>query len=738
MKSALALVGNGTAGTLWRSPLATHRYDRAPEVRQSERAAIRALLALRVRFGERGAHARAAHTRALERVIRPLRDAVGLTAAKRHTSNAAIVLILRETLSARRTFWAWSEERWRALLGSDSRKFTARNGGAQDVRIEVAAIAYLLGCFRDVGALGRFQREGLARRVFGAAADAAVTRVRSVVAEWGYANRLTVVSCVCEALLRNESPVLEHLNCEALERFRTISPLGKGSLYHQLGKALHAMGILERPLGLAAPHSGFKREDPSTGVSAGWRDWVERWTMASTMASRRDVRHHLYKIGRWLVASHPTVTAPGQWDRRLAAEYVSAVTRMRVGDFTIRNVALKRQGELLSPRAMACELAAARSFFYDCQEWAWIPRTFDPGRSLALPRSIKALIGPNPRVVADELWPRLLWAGLNLREEDLPRGGRDGVQGPTYPLEYVRALALVWLFAGLRSHDISRLRVGCVRWQPRTAGQQDARLCLLDIPTNKTGTAFTKPVDACVGEAIEGWQRVRPRQPQCVDHKTGERVDFLFMHRARPMRRMIINESLIPILCRKAGTPETDVRGRITSHRARATIASQLFNSRDPMSLSELQQWLGHASPASTQHYVAITPTRLARAYANAGYLERNVRAVEVLIDQDALKKGAAASGERWRYYDLGHGLCSYEFFASCAHRMACARCDFYGPKASSRAQVIEAKGSLLRVYEEIPLTDEEREAVDGDVCALQRLEQKLAGVPTPSASRNV
>ena len=46
---------------------------------------------------------------------------------------------------------------------------------------------------------------------------------------------------------------------------------------------------------------------------------------------------------------------------------------------------------------------------------------------------------------------------------------------------------------------------------------------------------------------------------------------------------------------------------------------------------------LGHDSPASTQHYVAITPTKLAKAYADAGYFERNIRAIEVLIDQDTL-----------------------------------------------------------------------------------------------------
>ena len=51
------------------------------------------------------------------------------------------------------------------------------------------------------------------------------------------------------------------------------------------------------------------------------------------------------------------------------------------------------------------------------------------------------------------------------------------------------------------------------------------------------------------------------------------------------------------------------------------------------MTLFQLQAWLGHRSPNTTQHYARITPTKLAEAYSDAGYFARNVRAIEVLID---------------------------------------------------------------------------------------------------------
>jgi len=96
------------------------------------------------------------------------------------------------------------------------------------------------------------------------------------------------------------------------------------------------------------------------------------------------------------------------------------------------------------------------------------------------------------------------------------------------------------------------------------------------------------------------------------------------------------------------------------------------------MTLFELQEWLGHRTPEATAHYAKLTPNTLARAYNDAGYFARNVRTIEVLVDRDAVTSGAAASGEPWQYYDLGHGWCTYTFFEQCQHRMACARCDFY------------------------------------------------------------
>jgi hypothetical protein len=64
---------------------------------------------------------------------------------------------------------------------------------------------------------------------------------------------------------------------------------------------------------------------------------------------------------------------------------------------------------------------------------------------------------------------------------------------------------------------------------------------------------------------------------------------------------------------------------------------------------------------------------------------------------------------------------------------MACARCDFYIPKPSGKAQMLEAKADVDRRLALIPLTDSERAAIEQDRQALDRLLETLADTPTPT-----
>ena len=51
----------------------------------------------------------------------------------------------------------------------------------------------------------------------------------------------------------------------------------------------------------------------------------------------------------------------------------------------------------------------------------------------------------------------------------------------------------------------------------------------------------------------------------------------------------------------------------------------------------------------------------------------------------------------------------------------------------ASQGQLLEARGNLLRLKQEIPLTDDECAAVDDGLMALERLCTGLTDVPTPA-----
>jgi hypothetical protein len=710
----------------WSWPLSLEAYDRCPALSPQEQEGLR----LAIDLLNHGQSPWRPNTKIrLRRLVPPLQAALTAVAAPESSQRETTNFLLRAMDQRGTSYWAWNRAAWRDVFAMAA----SRPGRATNGRVELMAVAYLLGgvrCFYD---FGRLHHTNLAKRLFGRErVDEALRRIYDELTTWGYRDKstqqlldtLTVLQLLCG------SPYPEAITRQALEACHQVYlPLPMHRFVVRISKVLTHWHVIEQPL---TPHTNDPRPTTVTiaGVHPDWLTWCQRWKATSTITSKSKQGYYygLLQAGRWLAEHHPQITSPAQWTRELALEYVASVKQRKIGELGTLNSRLgDRLGKPLTPSSQLNHLLALRAFFRDCQEWEWIPVRFDARRYLNLPYTVRAQLAPNPRTIADDFWAKLLWAGLNLELDDLPKRRRF----TQFPLELVRAVTMVWLFAGLRSDEIKRLPVGCIRWQADTANPE--AVCLLDVPVNKTGPAFTKPVSALVGQAIQAWQQVRPTQPNRLDPKTNEMVCFLFSIRGQRLSGNHINNVIIPMLCRKAGIPLEDARGRITSHRARSTIASQLANARHPMTLLELMQWLGHSSPKATQHYVKISPTRLTQAYTEAGYFDRNLRTIQVLIDQDVVRSGAAGSGETWKYYDLGHGYCSYDFFDQCPHRMACAKCAFYIPKASSHAHVLEAKTNLQRMLQVIPLSEDERAAVEDGLTALSSLQQRLADTPTPA-----
>jgi hypothetical protein len=292
------------------------------------------------------------------------------------------------------------------------------------VRPFVVALGYQLGGFGGFQHLGTFNRLHLARLVFGEdAVETALEQVGEVLGQWGYRgpdnakNRMR--GSFSQALLLNRSPRLQDLTTEAFATLRAhpASHGHHGERLFALQRAVAALGHCDAPV-----RCGYNHAAGIQGTAPEWAAWVERWHDTSTLSPkvRAIVRTIMAKAGRWLADVEPEIVEPGQWTRQICASWVAAVDRMAVGDYVQRRDQRQpRAGEPILPRTKVHILVASRTFFRDCQEWEWIPRRFDPSKALAVPRSVSALIGTDPRVIADDVWAKLLWAGLNLRGLDM-------------------------------------------------------------------------------------------------------------------------------------------------------------------------------------------------------------------------------------------------------------------------------------------------------------------------------
>lgn len=709
----------------WHWPLNLADFDTASPLTNEESLALDDLLALYHQPGRVVGYADIAQKQ-LPRLVTPVREALSHFEAAADAHSPLVYRFLQHSADAGHPYGRLSEDDWLPLLQ------TPFVGALTPAVAERSAYPFLLvlyglRAFRSLHRLSKRPVTKMAYTLFGRRQmDANMRQVVFSLNTLGYnvTDPVPLQITLSEVLLVHRSPHLADIDAEILEHMRQTTVKQEGSRFLvRLSYALFGAGVVSTPLSSQRPL--LSRTPPEDT----WDAWIYRWEQTSTLSAdtRKGMRHTLSGVGTWLKQAHPDVVSPEQWDRQLCLEMVRAVTNLHVGGWNT-TPGKATSGTLLRPATRIGKIYTVRRFFLDLQDWGWIPKRFNPRVSLAPPAHLLAEVGPDPRVIAREVWAKLLQAALTLTAADIQPDARSQAKQPMYPLEMVRAVALVWVFGGLRSDEIRRLRVGCVRWELLDEAKTPA-VVMLRVPPNKTSGRFEKPVSRFAAEAIREWEMVRPPSPPLLDPKTGEQVDFLFVYRGRRFGQNYLNHHLIPLLCAKAGVALTDARGTITSHRARATIGSDLTTGENAMTLFELQTWLGHRSVSSTLHYAHPSLTRVTQAYTRSDYFERNLRLVQVLVDQDAVRSGET---DTWMHYDLGHGYCTHDFFAACVHRMACARCTFYLSRSSTQAQMLEAKTNLRRMMQEIKLTDEETAAVEGDIAALEHLVVSLRNRSTP------
>jgi len=141
---------------------------------------------------------------------------------------------------------------------------------------------------------------------------------------------------------------------------------------------------------------------------------------------------------------------------------------------------------------------------------------------------------------------------------------------------------------------------------------------------------------------MEGWHALSSLQPKTVDRKTTEPGPRAVLQvRAQP-RRPVTNqqgEPSSPRCCRPrtGGFPDTECRGKITSHRARSTIRQPAYNAKGTMTFIRAAG-LGSAppTPTTTQHYAEKNNPEHGskRRYNRTPATSPATCAIEVLVDR--------------------------------------------------------------------------------------------------------
>jgi len=653
--------------------------------------------------------------------IRPLTDIAAASGCSSKIAGLVIARLLREMHLSGTPCWCWPQERWQTLCRE------IREG-----RPLMAAFAWHLGDLYDTLSLPDIRKPALyACAIFGQAFYyQELHRLTDTLTSLGYAagsQKQHTSGVLAILMIMNRDPRLETFTTELLWQAQNSIDNATSRYVGRVSHGLAALGIISAPMRMRNYTKWY--EKPVEGIDPAWVHWCRRWRETSVLRPRTRESQYSFilRCGLWLAREHPQVREPADWTMEICASFIAAVGRMNVDELqlgTERGTRKSmRSGEPMMPHSRAGVIYSLRRFMIDYENWGWGRLRFSPARHLSTPDTPLFRRGVNPRVIDDPVWLKLIWASLNLRQEDL-------LTEIHYPLAMLQAMAVIWTHAGLRKNELLRLTTGCIAPQADEIVKEDGSvipagtLCYLHIPAGKTSKAYVKPVAAVVKKYVDIWLAERPtEQAMLADERTGEKVRLLFQYRGKPAGSAIMNRTLIPMLCARAGVPTEDSGGTITSHRGRASAVTALASVPQGMSLYELMQWTGHSTPQSTMHYLRIRPTQLAASFVKA---DRVAHMISVLIDHDP--EAASLTGPA-TYYDLGDSYCTNPFWSSCQHRMACIGCDFNLLKDSARGLILESKASVKRYLEEVPLTADEKAIVENDAekidLALKRLSVK-------------
>jgi integrase len=707
-------------------PVLPEQYDRQPVLTAEEQEALAEVAALDPE--KRFLLSDLTSPQALTRLVQPLRDVYHLGHRNPKQTAPYLRVMCQQMARKGKPFWAWSGEEWLEVMASTQ---PSRMG----IPVTIRAAAYLLRGLLITGE--QFSPYILARSVFGnKLVQEQYERLAVIIfgkEGFGYTRSQDqehlLHAALAHVILVNRNPYIDALTARCLSVTKPLLSNDYQSTLRWIARALVHLKIeKEDALAHLFDSSEFARwwEYNEADVDLQWLAWLRAYMAQTTRFAesyRKRQFYNLIIVGRWLKQYHPAITAPEQWDETLAQEYVAWVCNAKRGELVTRDtrftIWVARNQMLLQAGSIESRLSTLRQFFKALQRKPHqvneqspqrLILTWNPAEAFATPENVRRQIVPNPRNLDHAWWHKLTWAAASLSAKDIP--SHNGTN--PYPLTYYRAAGLLWVTGARRSDEIRRLKVGCVshEWVPEMRDEDgnqlepEEHLAYLRVPVNKYQGEFWIPIPAYTADAIEAWEHFRPKlQISQIDRKEHKPTDYLFMMRNQLMGKAFLNDTVIPLLCKVAGlvdengAPLHDTVGKITSHRARSTLATWLRS--NGLSLTFIAKLLGHTDLKTLPWYLREDKYQFARAIRKHNPLDRMVTAI---LDTEALKRGA---GEPAVFYYLGYGedgrphMCASPDYSTCVHQMHCRKCEMY--VNAEQAEIIARRPGMLTIEVHIP-----------------------------------
>jgi integrase len=386
-------------------------------------------------------------------------------------------------------------------------------------------------------------------------------------------------------------------------------------------------------------------------------------------------------LADWLAVHHPELESFAELTREQVLAYgasmVSAGTNMET---------------------QITRLSSLSVMFHDATAWGW-PEA--PPRPLISARDLPKRPNRIPRFIPAEELDRLMAA---IRTLECP---------------YQRAALIIARWSGARRGEIARLELDCLDsyldGTPR-----------LRVPAGKTATERMIPLHPEAAEAIRELQALSRPARGFPDEHSGRETPRLFVLQGRRLSTGYLFDAALQTACERARLVDSEGRARITAHRFRHTVGTDLVEGG--ARLHTVMKMLGHTSTGMTLVYAHLSDATLREEYLRvlgpgaqiAGPLAATLRAGAMPPDSIAWLKANFFRTE----LELGHclrlpeeGPCECDLYLTCAKFVTTSE---YAPRLRERRE------------REIALAGEARERgftreVERHECTRQRIEQLLA-----------